>query len=127
MIEDNRLVREGMFVMPSDLPDVEVVLAVTRLEAGLLRKANPRVVLLQVPRCVSERATRVPAAGVASPPKVVPRRSPIQAMCASNEAHQPHCISPSSVLSRSDDGSPDPGASVTKAYSPRGHCAEGAW
>ena len=49
MIEDNRLVREGMFVMLSDLPDVEVVLAVTRLEAGLLQRANPRVVLLQVP------------------------------------------------------------------------------
>ena len=88
MIEDNRLVREGMAVMLNDLPDVEVVLAVTRLEAGMLRKANPRVVLMQVLRCVSEGATRVPGAGVASPPKGVSRRSPIQVMCASNKSHQ---------------------------------------
>ena len=48
IVEDNRIVREGMTVMLNDLPDVEVVLAVTRLETGMLRKANPRVVLLDV-------------------------------------------------------------------------------
>ena len=46
IIEDLRLVREGMTVMLNDLPDVEVVLA--------------------------------------APPFTIP------AMCASNEAHEPH-------------------------------------
>ena len=48
IIEDNRLVREGMVAMLNELPDVEVVLAATGLEAARLRKANPRVVLLDV-------------------------------------------------------------------------------
>jgi DNA-binding NarL/FixJ family response regulator len=48
IIEDNRLVREGMRDMLNELPDVRVVLAATSLEAGMLRKKNPRVVLLDV-------------------------------------------------------------------------------
>ena len=48
IIEDNRLVREGMTVMLNELPDVEVVLAATSVEPDILRQANPRVVLLDV-------------------------------------------------------------------------------
>jgi DNA-binding NarL/FixJ family response regulator len=48
IIEDNRLVREGMTEMLNDLPDVTVVLAATSLEAEMLKEANPRVVLLDV-------------------------------------------------------------------------------
>jgi DNA-binding NarL/FixJ family response regulator len=48
IIEDNRLVREGMTEMLNELPDVEVVLAATSVEAARLRKAKPRVVLLDV-------------------------------------------------------------------------------
>ncbi|HEU4989465.1 MAG TPA: response regulator transcription factor [Gemmatimonadaceae bacterium] len=48
IIEDNRLVREGMTDMLNDLPDVRVVLAATSLETGKLKDANPRVVLLDV-------------------------------------------------------------------------------
>lgn len=48
IIEDNRLVREGMTDMLNELPDVEVVLAATSLEAARLRRAKPRVVLLDV-------------------------------------------------------------------------------
>ena len=48
IIEDNRLVREGMRDMLNELPDVRVVLAGTSLEAGLLKKKKPRVVLLDV-------------------------------------------------------------------------------
>lgn len=48
IIEDNRLVREGMRDMLNDLPDVKVVLAATSLEAGMLKATNPRVVLLDV-------------------------------------------------------------------------------
>ena len=48
IIEDNRLVREGMTDMLNELPDVEVVLAATSLEAGMLKEINPRVVLLDV-------------------------------------------------------------------------------
>ena len=48
IIEDNRLVREGMRDMLDDLPDVTVVLAATSLETSKLKKANPRVVLLDV-------------------------------------------------------------------------------
>ena len=48
IIEDNRLVREGMTDMLNELPDVKVVLAATNLEAGMLKKKNPRVVLLDV-------------------------------------------------------------------------------
>ena len=48
IIEDNRLVREGMTDMLNELPDVEVVLASTSFEPEMLRQANPRVVLLDV-------------------------------------------------------------------------------
>ena len=46
IIEDNRLVREGMADMLNELPDVRVVLAATSLEAEVLKEKNPRVVLL---------------------------------------------------------------------------------
>ena len=48
IIEDNRLVREGMADMLNELPDVKVVLAATSLESSMLKGANPRVVLLDV-------------------------------------------------------------------------------
>jgi len=48
IIEDNRLVREGMADMLNALPDVKVVLAATSLESELLKEAQPRVVLLDV-------------------------------------------------------------------------------
>src|SRR4051794_15440326 len=48
IIEDNRLVREGMTDMLNELPDVEVVLAATSLDAGMLNEKNPRVILLDV-------------------------------------------------------------------------------
>ena len=48
IIEDNRLVREGMTDMLNHLPDVKVVLAATSLEAEMLKQAMPRVVLLDV-------------------------------------------------------------------------------
>ncbi len=48
IIEDNRLVREGMRDMLNELPDVKVVLAATSLEAVMLKATNPRVVLLDV-------------------------------------------------------------------------------
>jgi DNA-binding NarL/FixJ family response regulator len=48
IIEDNRLVREGMTDMLNELPDVRVVLAATSLEASMLKETNPRVVLLDV-------------------------------------------------------------------------------
>jgi DNA-binding NarL/FixJ family response regulator len=48
IIEDNRLVREGMTDMLNELPDVKVVLAATSLETETLMGTNPRVVLLDV-------------------------------------------------------------------------------
>src|SRR4051812_8665514 len=48
IIEDNRLVRDGMSEMLGQLPDVEVVLATTSFETDRLRAANPRVVLLDI-------------------------------------------------------------------------------
>ncbi|MEP6732964.1 MAG: response regulator transcription factor [bacterium] len=48
IIEDNRLVREGMTDMLNELPDVTVVLASTSFEAEMLKELNPRVVLLDV-------------------------------------------------------------------------------
>jgi DNA-binding NarL/FixJ family response regulator len=48
IIEDNRLVREGMTDMLNELPDVKVVLAATSLEASMLKETNPRVILLDV-------------------------------------------------------------------------------
>jgi DNA-binding NarL/FixJ family response regulator len=48
IIEDNRLVREGMTDMLNELPDLKVVLAATSLEAAMLKKTKPRVILLDV-------------------------------------------------------------------------------
>jgi len=48
IIEDNRLVREGMTDMLNELPDVKVVLAATSLESSMLNETKPRVVLLDV-------------------------------------------------------------------------------
>jgi DNA-binding NarL/FixJ family response regulator len=48
IIEDNRLVREGMCDMLNDLPDVRVVFASTSCETALLKEAAPRVVLLDI-------------------------------------------------------------------------------
>jgi DNA-binding NarL/FixJ family response regulator len=48
IIEDNRLVREGMRDMLNELPDVKVVLAATSSDAQRLKEMNPRVVLLDV-------------------------------------------------------------------------------
>jgi DNA-binding NarL/FixJ family response regulator len=48
IIEDNRLVREGMTDMLNELPDVKVVLAATSLDAAKLKAVSPRVVLLDV-------------------------------------------------------------------------------
>lgn len=48
IIEDNRLVREGITDMLNELPDVKVVLAGTSFETAKLKKANPRVVLLDI-------------------------------------------------------------------------------
>jgi DNA-binding NarL/FixJ family response regulator len=48
IIEDNRLVREGMTVMLDALPDVTVVLAHATLEMASFRSARPQVLLLDV-------------------------------------------------------------------------------
>lgn len=48
IIEDNRLVREGMTDMLNELPDVKVVLATTSLETAKLKAANPSVTLLDI-------------------------------------------------------------------------------
>ena len=48
LIEDNRLLREGMTAMLDALPDVRVVLAATSVKAEHLRDVNPRVVLIDV-------------------------------------------------------------------------------
>lgn len=48
IIEDNRLVREGMTDMLNELPDVKVVHAATCLEPGMLKEKKPHVVLLEV-------------------------------------------------------------------------------
>lgn len=48
IIEDNRLVREGMAEMLNELDDVKVVLAGTSFETAKLHAADPRVVLLDI-------------------------------------------------------------------------------
>ena len=48
IIEDNRLVREGMADMLNELADVEVVLAATSLDSEMLHAATPRVILLDI-------------------------------------------------------------------------------
>jgi DNA-binding NarL/FixJ family response regulator len=51
IIEDNRLVREGMTDMLNELPDVKVVLAATSLEAAIL--TPPKSPISQPPSGVS--------------------------------------------------------------------------
>ena len=48
IIEDNRIVREGMTDMLNELPDVKVVHAATCLEPAMLKEKKPHVVLLDV-------------------------------------------------------------------------------
>jgi DNA-binding NarL/FixJ family response regulator len=48
IIEDNRLVREGIKDILKELPDVEVVLATATFESSILREAEPHVVLLDI-------------------------------------------------------------------------------
>ena len=48
IIEDNRLVREGMASMLAELPDVRVVLAAPSVETAQLLECQPRVVLIDV-------------------------------------------------------------------------------
>ena len=48
IVEDNRLVREGMTDMLNELPDMRVVLSATSLETSILHETSPKVVLLDV-------------------------------------------------------------------------------
>lgn len=48
IIEDNRLVREGLTDLLNEEPDVQVVLAGTSFETAKLKQANPRVILLDI-------------------------------------------------------------------------------
>ena len=48
IIEDNRLIREGMTGMLNDVPDVRVVLAAASAETEHLKDSKPRVVLIDV-------------------------------------------------------------------------------
>ena len=48
IIEDNRLVREGIREMLGELPDMEVVLAATSVETERLRAAKPQIILLDI-------------------------------------------------------------------------------
>ena len=48
IIEDNRLVREGITDMLNELPDMQVVLASRSMEPSALRAAGPHVIILDV-------------------------------------------------------------------------------
>ena len=48
LIEDNRLVREGMTVLLQQRPDLKIVAAGARSTTSLLRETNPQVVLLDL-------------------------------------------------------------------------------
>lgn len=48
LIEDNRLVREGLAALLSRLPDLDVVLSSATAESEALKKAAPHVVLLDL-------------------------------------------------------------------------------
>ena len=48
VIEDNRLVREGITVLLDQLPDLKVVAATSGGDTSILRDLNPRVVLLDL-------------------------------------------------------------------------------
>jgi DNA-binding NarL/FixJ family response regulator len=48
LIEDNRLVREGISSLLNALPDIKVVAGASGADTSVLRKANPDVVLLDL-------------------------------------------------------------------------------
>jgi DNA-binding NarL/FixJ family response regulator len=48
VIEDNRLVREGITVLLNQLPDLKVVAGASSGDTALLREVNPQVVLLDL-------------------------------------------------------------------------------
>jgi DNA-binding NarL/FixJ family response regulator len=48
LIEDNRLVREGISALLNQLPDLEVVSGASSGDTSLLRNVNPQVVLLDI-------------------------------------------------------------------------------
>jgi DNA-binding NarL/FixJ family response regulator len=48
IVEDNRLVREGLRDVLGEVPDMRVVLAATSCETATLKQANPRVILLDI-------------------------------------------------------------------------------
>lgn len=48
LIEDNRLVREGIAALLNQLPDLRVVAARSAVDMSLLRQVNPEVVLLDL-------------------------------------------------------------------------------
>lgn len=48
LIEDNRLVREGITALLNQLPDLKVVAARSSADSTLLRRVNPQVVLLDL-------------------------------------------------------------------------------
>ena len=48
LIEDNRLVREGMIALLSQLPDLKVVAGASGSDTSMLRAAKPQVVLLDL-------------------------------------------------------------------------------
>lgn len=48
LIEDNRLVREGITALLSQLPDLKVVAGSSRADTAMLRAARPQVVLLDL-------------------------------------------------------------------------------
>ncbi len=48
LIEDNRLVREGIAALLNQLPDLQVVAAASSADTELLRRTNPHVVLLDL-------------------------------------------------------------------------------
>jgi DNA-binding NarL/FixJ family response regulator len=48
LIEDNRLVREGLSALLNQQPDVRVVVGASSADASLLRDAKPRVILLDL-------------------------------------------------------------------------------
>jgi len=48
LIEDNRLVREGISVLLNQLPDLKVVSGASSGDTSLLRNLNPQVVLLDI-------------------------------------------------------------------------------
>lgn len=48
LIEDNRLIREGIIALLSPIPDLDVVAGESTGDLSLLRQANPQVILLDI-------------------------------------------------------------------------------